>query len=230
MKMDTKKAENLVMLVFEKINKSKSSNCLIDLLKMKELIKNKLDTKKYPKINFTISNDELKKLSEIGYLANSKLNVNSIDFEKESTLVKLLYSILWKNGDLGKEKHIICGINNESKGDNKAIVFYHFGKYLADSLRSKPIIDQHTLRAFGVYLCVTNQIQKVEKKIRNNKSKIILTTEYYLKLNTASFREIPLVDEYEEWIKSHHLNIEDDFVYNLDLVLFALGKTIKYKK
>jgi hypothetical protein len=223
-------AENLVKQVFEKINNSKSVEQLLDIINLDEIVNYRIDVGKYPKLNLNITIDELNKLSDLGYIKDSKINISAIDFEKESTLTKLLYSVLWKNGDLGKEKHIISGIKNSTKEDEKALVFYYFGRHIADSSKNKPIIDQHTLRAFGIYLCATNQIKKVEKNIRKNKSKIILSTEYFLNLNTTSFREIPLIIEYENWIESHHLRNQADFTYNIDLVLFALGKSIKNQK
>ena len=73
---------------------------------------------------------------------------------------KLLYSIIWKNGDLLKVKHIIQGIleseienvdNNDKEFVEKqdSLVFYQFGKYLTKK-NNEPIIDQHVVRAFAV--------------------------------------------------------------------------------
>ena len=71
-------------------------------------------------------------------------------------LEKLLYAIVWKNGDLLKLRHVIHGIVDSDvgrKGKN-GVVFYQFGKHL--SKLGKPIIDQHVLRAFAVYDAIVN--------------------------------------------------------------------------
>jgi len=225
--MEKEKAEVLVREVFEKLINSKSMKDLLDLLNSEEISKYRLDIKKYPKINFNVSVAEINKLLDIGYIKESKLNINAIDFNKESALTKLLYSILWKNGDLGKEKHLISGIKGDDKDDHKGLVFYQFGKYLADDSKNEPIIDQHTLRAFGVYMCTTYKIKVVEDSLEKKNTKKVLDTQYYLNLEATSYREIPLINEYKIWIETHHLYPETDFVYYLDLIMFALGKSIK---
>ena len=66
-------------------------------------------------------------LPEINYISmDNRLNISKEELDKQSLLTKLLYSIIWKNGDLGKEKHIIEGVLNFNKIDEKGLVFYHF--------------------------------------------------------------------------------------------------------
>ena len=153
------------------------------------------------------------------------LVINNDDLENESLLAKLLYSILWKNGDLGKESHILEGISGKIKEDDKALVFYQFGKYIGDKNKLEPIIDQHTLRSYGVYLCINGQIERIEKILKVDSG--YLNLNYYRCLSNSSKNEIPLIEDYKSWIKNHKLYSTNDFVYVLDLLLFSLGKSIK---
>ena len=222
----------LVDKVFNIINNANSLNPIQDLLIYEpELKLNKINTLKYPRIEFGFSSNDINSLIKMGYISEDyKIAISSDDFEKESLLTKLLYSIVWKNGDLGKEKHILEGISNNEKIDDKALVFYQFGKYLGDPSKKEPIIDQHTLRAYGVYLCLNNKIDRVFEKIPNRrKNTAPLNENYYRKLSNTTKKEIPLIQDYKNWIKEHKLYYEKDFVYILDLVLFALGKSIKLK-
>jgi len=228
--MNTNEAEELVVSIFTEINNSKSIGQLLNLLNNNKIKSKKIDVKKYPQINFRILLAEIEELETKGILEENKFNIQKIDFTKESTLTKILYSILWKNGDLGKENHLIAGIKGIEKDDHKGLVFYQFGKYLNDDKRKEPIVDQHTLRAFGVYCCLSNNIENIQKKVQIKKGNLKLNTEYYLKFEATSQREIPLIEEYKNWIKSHELYKENEFVYILDMILFALGKSIKIKK
>jgi hypothetical protein len=225
--MNKKEAEDLVISIFNGINSSKSIIQLLILLNDEKIVAKKIDVNKYPQINFSILLAEIEELESKGMLLENKLNIQKIDFTKESTLTKILYSIIWKNGDLGKETHLIAGIKGDNKEDHSGLVFYQFGKHINDAKKKEPIIDQHTLRAFGVYCCLTNKIENIQNKIQIKNNKIALNIEYYLKLKTTSQKEIPLIEEYKNWIRSHILYQENEFIYILDNILFALGKTIK---
>jgi hypothetical protein len=64
-------------------------------------------------------------------------------------LTKLLYAVLWKNGDLAKVKHVVKGILDKRDESDNSIIFYQFGRHLSEK-KSEPIVDQHVLRAFGI--------------------------------------------------------------------------------
>ena len=53
-------------------------------------------------------------------------------------------------GDLKKITHIIEGYNFWRRWKGNGITFYQFGKYLSNK-KAEPIIDQHIIRAFGIY-------------------------------------------------------------------------------
>jgi hypothetical protein len=129
--------------IFHKILLSKSS---IEIKKLRYLIEIQtniyFDTKKYPKMNFKLSSDEILKFK------NGDYSTYLTD-----PLAKLLYAMAWKQGDLPKLKHIINGILNSGNENDEyagAQVFYQFGKHLAHP-ELEPIVDQHVLRAFSVY-------------------------------------------------------------------------------
>lgn len=193
------------------------------ILEIKELIKtinpgkteNNFE-KKYPKITFTISNEEIQSLKNLqviedDYSLNHELGTTITD-----PLTKLLYAISWKNGDLKKMKHIVKGIANtvDENEQDDAMVFYHFGKHLTRQA-GHPIIDQHVLRAFEMYQNISNEI--LFDRIRRN--------------DKCDNKE--LIFAYKDWwlqtiepkIKG---NIEHG--YQIDKLLFTVGKRIKYRK
>jgi len=105
------------------------------------------DRKKYPDLDFKIKEDEIDFLKNNGLITNeNNLNESLPKSEKLTTLEKLFYAVLWKNGDLVKLKHIILGIYGE---DTTRTVFNQFGKYLGNE--NELIIDQHVLRAYIFY-------------------------------------------------------------------------------
>lgn len=179
--------------------------------------KNLMDPKKYPKINFEISKDEIEFL-----LNQQTLNANfSISSEVSNNLsdpfAKLLYAMAWKNGDLEKMKHIVKGImesNFTVFDQEQALVFYQFGKYLTKST-GHPIIDQHVIRAFGVY------------KSSESNNHVSL----YRKMQTLNKSHKGIIQEYISWLNSdvlsQSLRSQPDYTYFIDKLLFAAGKTIK---
>ena len=228
--MNIKKSSELVIKVFDVINNANKIEDISELLITEsELSKNKINISKYPKIEFDLTQDDINSLKMLNYLSlDNKFKISKEELNEQSIITKLLYSIIWKNGDLGKEKHIIDGLLNIDKTDEKGLVFYNFGKYLGD--KKEPIIDQHTLRSYGIYLCINNEIKNIIERIperRKNFKKMDIT--YYRKLSITSKKELPLIEDYKNWIKKNKLYKNKDFVYTLDLILFALGKAIKSK-
>lgn len=218
--MTNELAKNLVDKAFEQIKKSRT---IADLEVICDLVdipfKNRMDVKRYPKIEFSIHHEDIETL-----ISNKILNDN-LDFSSDVTakitdpLSKILYSIAWKNGDLVKIKHIIKGIldcDEEVTSPTEALVFYQFGKYLTKR-NGQPIIDQHVLRAYAVYCApFTRDIENLRKiEILNKTHKSI-------------------INDYKDWLKSDDITLElrdnNDYTYHIDKLLFAIGKTIKLKK
>jgi hypothetical protein len=206
---------------FLKICNSKSINELdniLNILGIEDIYR--IEFENYPKIEFSITKSEIKKLEDDSLISNNIFNHDKIG-EIDSTALKLLYAMAWKNGDLKKIKHIIQGIKevdeiNYSKTDG--LVFYQFGKYLTKK-EGEPIIDQHVLRAFKVYQSDINK----EDEISNA-----------LNLTTVGKKEIKLIKDYKDWLLSDNISSdlkkELDYAYYIDKILFAVGKKIKSKK
>ncbi len=208
----------LIKELFERIT---TSDSIVDIEKISIDLsiptKNLMDPKKYPKINFGISKDEIE------FLVNQQtLNADfSISIEVSNNLsdpfAKLLYAMAWKNGDLEKMKHIVKGIMESNLpvfDQEHALVFYQFGKYLTKST-GHPIIDQHVIRAFGVY------------KSSESNDHVSL----YRKMQTLNKSHKGIIQEYISWINSdvlsQNLRKQPDYTYFIDKLLFAAGKSIK---
>ena len=106
----------------------------------------KKDKTAYPDIEFNITVNEINELKQKGFITDENIITSEISKRDLTALEKLLYSVLWKNGDVKKLKHIICGIYGI---ETSATVFNQFGKFLEN--KDEPIIDQHVIRAFILY-------------------------------------------------------------------------------
>ena len=203
--------------VFSKLKQAKSIEdvtCILNELSIEE--KYHMDEKSYPQIQFVISKDEIEKLRREELLTEDFLVG---DVSNQNALTKLLYSIIWKNGDLKKVRHIIEGIvSDDSNSKNKALVFHQFGKHLANK-ESEPIIDQHVLRSFGIY-----------KALKNNNQQEI---ERLSLLSVVTKKEIDIINCYKKWLNDG-LNAElrscKNYMYHVDKVLFAIGKKVKSER
>lgn len=221
--MTNQEAKILVDNIFEEIKKSKSVSDIKNIEeKYKQDIppKNIMNVEVYPKIEFTITNNEIDDLINRG-LINKE---GSLEFTKDITskltdpLNKLLYATLWKNGDLQKIKHIVKGILESDKVNehqNGALVFYQFGKFLTKE-KGQPIVDQHVLRAFSIYKSDSSQIDLLRK------------------MGTIDKKHKNTIEDYKQWLISNELTEElkatQDYTYEIDKLLFAIGKTVKLKK
>lgn len=222
--MENKEAKNLVELIFSLIEKAKQPNQISQIIQSEEisdfrvmLEKNFVNINFFPQIDLEFSKSDIKDLED--YFKNSEFKINDSNKIKDP-LSKLLYSLAWKNGDLGKIKHIFNGIRdgfeNQTNNVKQAIVFHQFGKHLAKP-NEQPIIDQHVIRAYAFYTSMglvddeLNRIRKIEE--------ITLNHNYF-------------VNGYVKWIKGITDKLENkrDFIYQVDRLLFAVGKTIKLKK
>jgi hypothetical protein len=170
----------------------------------------KTDGKKYPRINFQILPKEISILNEI--------NENAVLEQSQMTtpLEKLMYAVLWKQGDLPKLKHIIDGINfSETDNSNEpeiGLVFHQFGRFLAD--KKEPIIDQHVLRAFGIFNTEDKAKQDEFKKLELIEKK----------------KHSDLISAYKEWLNKHEFRNDPDKMFLIDRLLMSVGRAIKHRK
>lgn len=175
--------------------------------------KYRMDDNVYPRLKFKITKQEIEGLKEKGLITADNLLT---DISSADTLTKLLYSVSWKNGDLKKVKHIIEGIiSGQTDEKDNGLVFYQFGKYLTKK-PGEPIIDQHVLRAFGLFRA-NGDNDKVEKLKR---------------LSLITKKEKVLIDQYKLWLRTEltkELRDNENYSYHVDKVLFAVGKSVKEK-
>ncbi len=214
-------AKKFTNQVFDLIKKSETTEDIDKILDTLDIpIKNRMKSDAYPQIKFKLDNGDIDEL-----INNDLIDKNTLTFKKDITekltdpLTKLLYSTVWKNGDIKKIKHIIKGIkevNDNSNEQDDALVFYQFGKYLTKT-PGQPIIDQHVLRAFAIYKSTDdNNIETLQK------------------LETLKKTHKTLINEYINWLQSDELTNElkaiAEYTYFIDKLLFATGKTIKFVK
>lgn len=204
----------IIARTFDKLRTSKTIDeveKILDDLKIDK--KYRMDDKVYPRLKFKITKQEIEELKEKGLITadNSLTDISSAD-----TLTKLLYSVSWKNGDLKKVKHIIEGIISGQQDEKEnGLVFYQFGKYLTKK-PGEPIIDQHVLRAFGLF------------KANGDRDKV----ERLKRLSLITKKEKELINQYKLWLRTEltkELRNNDNYSYHVDKVLFAVGKSVKEK-
>lgn len=151
-KNHTKKTQQkIVREIFERIETAVNRDEKNNIFSVYNL--QAIDREKVPEIKFSISRDEIKDLTSEGFLKleNDKYTFTSKiaeDCPKRTTLEKLLYAIIWKQMDLGKEARIIDGIMGKDL-PKRTYVFHQFGKFLND--HSEPIIDRNVLKCFKIY-------------------------------------------------------------------------------
>jgi len=168
---------------------------------------------KYPDIPFTLTREEIAQLHTAKILTPEN-EISEQNLPDLTPFEKLLYALAWKNGDLKKIKHIVKGVLSEQEDEtSEAIVFWQFGRFLTGNA-AEPIIDQHVLRAFGVY------------RYRDNETK---RNEYQM-MGLITADELPLIKEYKDWLNkkvSPELRKQPNYKREVDKILFALGKYLK---
>lgn len=215
--MTNSEAKELVDEVFEKITSSESIDQIKELKKDDRIKKNWMSTESYPMITFKITPEEIIDLKNEGKLTDGLQFTYDLPSKIDDPLSKILYALAWKNGDLPKIKHILRGINDadsDDKPNEEAVVFHQFGKYLTKR-PGEPIIDQHVIRAFALYRADKSKDEELGK---------------CRKLSELNKVHGNLIAEYKKWLKdgiNNSLKAHEDYAYHIDLILFALGKTIK---
>ncbi len=187
------------------------------------------NNKKYPTeiIDYlrTLKDDErdhfINELNELFDCAGGGLKIKESDLN--SSISKLFYLMLWKQGDLDKFGGIIKGLNSQKCNDEKCLfeqykhlkksfVFYQLGRHIA---HSEPIVDQHVIRAFAALI-------EFEIILINNKYKVFYRN---IKNGLTTKKHKSLILDYINWVDS--LEIEKKDLYKLDQVMFSLGKNLK---
>jgi CRISPR/Cas system CMR-associated protein Cmr5 small subunit len=214
-------AKKFTNQVFDLIKISKTTEDIDKILDTLEIpSKNRMKSDAYPQIKFKFDQIDIDALINSDLIHKTTLTFkNDITEKLSDPLTKLLYSTVWKNGDLKKIKHIIKGakdVNDNGNEQDDALVFYQFGKYLT-KVPGQPIIDQHVIRAYAVYKSTDdNNIETLQK------------------LETLKNTHKTIINDYINWLQSDELTIElkaiSDYTYFIDKLLFATGKTIKFVK
>jgi len=201
--------------VFLKIINVKS---ISDLQSIEQTLQGDFDEIKYPRIQYSILRKEAHDLIQ-GGVFNSDFSIKQDVLAEQNALTRILYSVIWKRGDLAKIKHLVRGILNsgeELTSQDEALVFYQFGKHMQDK-QSEPIIDQHTLRAFKVY--------------ESNDEKQIAT---FQKWSSLTKKDKEAMQSYKSWMLNNtlpeKLKKEMDYGYYIDRILFLAGKRIKVSR
>lgn len=166
---------------------------------------------RYADLDIRIGKEEVELLLE-NAIINENYQLESIKADAD-VITRLLYALLWKTGDLVKLKPIISGILADDRKKESGLVYQQFGRFLSGNPQ-EPIIDQHIIRAFGLYRA-GEDMQKQQ---------------YYLKMTAIVKQDLPVIDDYKNWLKNelnHSLRQEPNYTYPVDKVLFAIGKMVK---
>ena len=222
--IDNKSAKAFILKLFECIS---SSSKVAELKKIPETcslgagLKKKMPGKKFPRLEIHITREQLQNLKETKVIMSDNGFSTELASGKSSggyklnDLEKLLYSMLWKQGDLGKERHIVSGIFENNRDKRHGHVFHEFGRYLAN--KNDYIMDQHTLRFFAVLNSSEDNIETARKLSAvdfSRKDHIALECSYKKFYATLSKK---VSGEKEK----------ADFYYEVDRLLFGAGALVK---
>jgi hypothetical protein len=211
--MDKKANKEIVDRIFDMINSSEK------IVIPDELERFAPSKDKYPREILDwlqqLNQDEfITKLKNLDLSENGSLKVNSEILDNE--ISKLLYMMVWKQGDLKKFQGIIDGLTSD-KDDivlKEPFVLYQLGRHIA---HGEPMIDQHVIRAFKVFI----EVGKLNP--------IDFSTKPSTKMDKNSFlvnsNKKALFEKYIDWVKlrgSKHHKTND-----IDNIMFALGKYLK---
>lgn len=159
----------------------------------------KVDPKKYPNLTHSFDRQDLEFLEKLVGCSASLLQERV-----QSPLEKILFSVLWKNGDLNKIHHVVRGLvfpdmNLEDASKEKGSVFCQFGRHLRNPQKN-PIADQHTIRAYR-YLINPD-------------------------IGTLSTDD---VKAYVRWVETIRAKVptEPNFIREFDGQMYAIGKATK---
>lgn len=196
-----------------------------DELEFSKEIRRKMQGPNYPRVSFRITEDDLAHLRELGIISSNGKDYRFSarlatgykgETESLSPLEKVLYAICWKNGDLGKERHILQGVLGDTQAFADGPVFFEFGQYLAG--RNVFILDQHTVRAVILGTNPNNDIVEQVRELAQIKARD--SSHSLWVLNYKKFFEHLLINSRRD----------DDFFYLCDRILFGVGSLLKVTK
>ena len=222
--IDNKSAKAFILKIFECISSASTAAELKEIPETCSLgteLKKKMPGKKFPRLEIHITPKQLQKLKETKVILSDNRFSTELASGKSSEgyelndLEKLLYSMLWKQGDLGKERHIVSGIFENDRDKNQGPVFHEFGRYLAK--KNDYIIDQHTLRFFAVLNSSKDDIETARKL-----KAVDFARKDHLALE-CSYKEFYAILSKKELGKKE----KADFNYEVDRLLFGAGALVK---
>ena len=194
-------------LYLDSLRECKTTEDLLSVLNLPDLANYKMSLNKYPRLKISITKEQVETLIESGVIdVTGEINYEAIS--NQSALSQLLYSFLWKQGDIQKIKHIVNGFRNEEPLSDSGIVLHYFGKHLVDN--TNPIIDQQVIRA---YACM-HELDEVNKETLSKKHK-------------------PNINAYINWFKNElpaFIRESSENRYLVDQIMYAIGKKIKAEK
>ncbi len=209
-----------VIQLIDELENVKTIDELRNLSQTVTLYKVRKKRETYPKLPFSIASAEIKALKVSGWIdEDNQLNIKK--FATASTTERLLFSLIWKNGDLRKIAKIIDGIEGKVAGKNDFLTFIHFGNYLKNSTENI-IVDQHVIRAYQIIKLINEG-----KQISN--SKVIIDIR---KKQTLKGKDEELIVAYKNWIRDNKLinsaiRKDHQYLQAMDDLLFAIGKYLK---
>ncbi|WP_378184700.1 hypothetical protein ACE939_08150 [Aquimarina sp. W85] len=191
-----------------KIENAKTLEELQSIYANTEFGKYKFDKNKYPNFDFTISKEEIRSLEDVNAIGKEGQLLHEYfrDGKKLTTIEKLLYSYIWKRGELNRFPSMISGIKGDDYMRNTGQVLNQFGKYLSNDNFNEPIVDQHVIRAFRV--C-----------IEDNESSTSGTVNYRI------------IQDYRHWllnlVNKKNLKNKKLAIAIIDKIMFSIGKSLK---
>lgn len=215
--MNNLEALKLVEATFAEILKAEKVSGLREIVAANATLKRwQMDRGKYPELQLHLTAEDVRSLRAEKLDDDLRLHAD-LSARLETPLEKLLYAIVWKQGDLQKVGQILEGALEAAEPTalrhGQPQVFKQFGRHLAN--RAEPIVDQHVLRAFELY----------EQRNTTDPAKVKAIRE---KDNWN--RDVACIERYKQWLREHfsaRQSAEADYVVNADMVLFALGRAIK---
>lgn len=229
-------AKQFVLGIFKHISHSKTAEDLVKIFKTHKQgphLAKDIEEKKYPRLDFKLTGSEIDDLKKAGFIneglelsarvANGSVEANG-QTAKLTALEKLLIAILWKNGDLGKERHVIAGIEGREHKEQHGTVFHAFGRYLSGV--NPYILDQHTLRCFVVR----------ESNADNTDQSAFERATSFKVINGNNEEHRGWVKAYTDFYQALEQTLDDrnaeraeklEYFYWVDRLLFRTGKLLK---
>ena len=224
-KLDNRTAKCLVldmMKIMEREDTLAGLRSSIQALPLGDAVLRKMPGEKFPRMRLRLTCEEMDELQRIGALSN-ELQLKSAlasgklaNGQQLSALEKLLYAVLWKNGDLGKERHIVAGVYGKEHQQKTGTVFYEFGAYLQG--KNSFIMDQHTLRCFAVASSDGEQLEQARQ------------LELIDRTQPQHTKWMGMYVDFYERIEQQRKIAAKDFLYEIDRLFFGAGKLIKLGK